>query len=76
MRFWEDLWLGQRSLATDYPSLYSIASNKNATVADVLGSVPINLPFRQNLVGPNRAVWLSLVEKLMQVNLQEDVNHQ
>ena len=63
MRFWEDLWLCRMPLATEYPSLYAIASNKNAMVADVFGSVPINLPFRRNSVGPNRAVWLNLVEK-------------
>ena len=36
-------WLGQISLANEYPSLYAIASNKNDTVVDVLSTVPINL---------------------------------
>ena len=73
-RFWEDTWLGRVSLQTEYPSLYAIASNKHSTdkhstVHNVLGTAPINLPFRRVLIGDNRTNWLILVERLMRVNL-------
>ena len=40
IRFWEDVWLGNRSLREQYPQLYNIAQKKQDTVADVL-STPI-----------------------------------
>jgi hypothetical protein len=29
VRFWEDIWLGDTSLANQYPSLYNIVQRKN-----------------------------------------------
>ena len=66
-RFCEDIWLDHNSLVDEYPTLYNIASNKNSTVAHVLNSTPINLPFRQTLLGNLRSAWLHLVERLMRV---------
>jgi hypothetical protein len=34
-RFWEDTWLGDKPLAQQYPSLFSIAQCKQVTVANV-----------------------------------------
>jgi hypothetical protein len=34
-RFWEDTWLGDSPLASQYPSLYNIVHHKQAFVADV-----------------------------------------
>jgi hypothetical protein len=34
-RLWEDVWLGNNSLANPYPILYNIVRNKNVLVADV-----------------------------------------
>jgi hypothetical protein len=28
-RFWEDVWLGEKSLAQQYPTLYTIVRRKN-----------------------------------------------
>ena len=72
IQFWEDSWLGPGSLQAEYPSLYDIASNKHATVADVFRAVPINLPFRRALIGHNRTKWFSLVERLMRVTLTDE----
>ena len=38
-RFWEDTWLGDKPLATQYPSLYNIVQKKEVTVASVLSSI-------------------------------------
>ena len=45
-RFWEDIWLGETPLALQYPSLYSIVQRRDAYVATVLQSIPLNIQFR------------------------------
>jgi hypothetical protein len=34
VRFWEDVWLGNSSLANQYPALCNIAQRKNVLVAN------------------------------------------
>jgi hypothetical protein len=34
IRFWEDVWCGDRTLREEFPGLYSIASLKDASIAD------------------------------------------
>ena len=34
--FWHDVWCGDRSLKTQFPSLFRMARHKNATVLDVV----------------------------------------
>ena len=36
IRFWEDVWLGETTLAHQYPSLYNIVRTKHVRVAHVL----------------------------------------
>jgi hypothetical protein len=48
-RFWEDIWLGERPLAEQYPSLYSIVRWRNVLVSDVLTGNPLNIEFRRTL---------------------------
>jgi hypothetical protein len=48
---WEDTWLGDTPLATQYPNLYNIARTKRVLVADVLSNVPLNIRFNGILTG-------------------------
>ena len=50
-RFWEDTWLGDEPLATQYPSLYRIFQRREALFATVMQSIPLNIQFRRVLVG-------------------------
>jgi hypothetical protein len=59
-KFWEDTWLENKSLAQQYPSLYSIVQRKQDSIANVLSNNPLNISFR---------IWLHLVKWLMQVQL-------
>jgi hypothetical protein len=34
IRFLEDIWCGDRALKDDFPDLFTIASNKGASIAD------------------------------------------
>ena len=36
--FWEDTWLGDKPLDSQYPSLYNIVRGKEVTVASVLST--------------------------------------
>ena len=72
IRFWEDVWMGNTTLASEYPSLYAIASDRHLTVATIFENTPINLRFRRNLVGINRDLWFHLVERLMRVQLTDE----
>jgi hypothetical protein len=49
--FWEDVWPGNTSLATQYPTLCNIVRTKNVLVADVLNLTPFNIRFNKALVG-------------------------
>jgi hypothetical protein len=69
VRFWEDKWLGDQTLATQYPQLYNIVHRKHDTVANVMGSIPLNIGFRRRLIGDK---WAHLCQRLMMINLNED----
>jgi hypothetical protein len=73
--FWEDSWLGETPLATQYQSLYNIVQRKQVSVADVLSRAPLNIEFRRTLTGTKWTSWLHLVGRLIDVQLsdQEDV---
>ena len=70
-RFWEDTWLGETPLALQYPTLYNIVQRREAYVASVLQSMPLNISFRRTLVGHRWEAWLHLVRRLMDVQLSQ-----
>ena len=39
VRFWKDRWCGEDSLEEAFPSLYSLASSRDAWVVSIMGSV-------------------------------------
>ena len=49
-RFWEDTWAGNTPFKFCYPSIYNIARNPHASVADVMSTQPVNISFRRALV--------------------------
>ena len=66
-RFLEDSWLGDTPLALQYPSLYRIVQRRDALVAMIMQSIPLNIQFRRTLVGNRWEAWLHLVSRLMEV---------
>jgi hypothetical protein len=72
VRFWEDIWLGDTSLAQQYPSLYNIVQRKNVLVANVLANAPLNIVFRRVLSGNKWNDWLHLCQRLMMVQLSDN----
>ena len=51
IRFWEDVWLGNRYLREQYPQLYNIVRKKQDTVAEVMSLGTPNLSWRRDLIG-------------------------
>jgi hypothetical protein len=72
VRFWEDIWLGDAPLASQYPSLYNIVRRKNVLVTDVLSNTPLNIEFRRTLTGNKWDAWIALVQRLILVTLSEE----
>jgi hypothetical protein len=74
-RFWEDTWLGNKSLAEQYPLLYNILKCKQVSVANVLNQNPLNISFRAYFKRNCWRLWLQLVQRLMsvQVNDEKDI---
>ena len=73
VRFWEDTWLGDKPLSSQYPSLYRIAHRKEVTVASVLSPAPpINITFRRTLNGNRWNRWLQLLARLMEIHLNDN----
>jgi hypothetical protein len=70
--FWEDMWLGGKSLSSQYPALYNIITHKNVRVADVLASTPLNINFRQVLRDDTWEPWLNLVQRLTSIQLNDE----
>jgi hypothetical protein len=74
-RFWEYTWLGETSLADQYPMLYNIVRRENVLVADVLAQNPLCIEFRRTLSNDKWVAWLHLVQRLMPIALtNEDDN--
>jgi hypothetical protein len=74
IRFWEDSWLGTTPLKLQYPNLYNIVRRKDATVAKIFSSRPLNVSFRRNLVAKNLLSWHDLVMRLMDIQLTDRPN--
>jgi hypothetical protein len=71
-RFWEDMWLRNKSLPHQYPSLYSIVQRKQVSAANVLSHNPLNITSRRTLLDHGWRLWLELVQRLMNVQLNSE----
>ena len=56
-------------IAAHFPELYSIARNKNESVAGVMSTRPLNVSFRRAIVGKYLKDWLKVVAEVILVSL-------
>ena len=61
-------------LAQQDPYLYKIVQLKQVSVASVLSQNPLNLSFRRNLTGTKLARWVHVVQRLMGVELNDQLD--
>jgi hypothetical protein len=66
--FWEDIWLGDHTLASQYPQLYNIVNRKHDTVTNFMSSTPLNIGFRRRLIDDKWDQWVHLCQRLMEIN--------
>lgn len=71
-RFWKDIWLGDTSLAQEYPSLYNLTLSKNIIVGDVFNEGWDVITFRRTLWGKNLRSWNKLQEVCKEVKMNND----
>jgi len=50
--FWEDVWLGDCALKTQFLNLFNFSSDPYVSVADILKDGTCNLKFRRSLIQP------------------------
>ena len=62
VKFWEDHWLGNSSLAIQFWELYVIVNEKTSTIADLWDGNELKCTFRRT-VGPRLSrMWLKVVQ--------------
>ena len=69
--FWEDVWLGDSALKTQFHNLYNFCSDPNVTVEDVLKAGTCNLKFRRSLIQHELVELENLLDILESVQLCE-----
>jgi hypothetical protein len=62
IRLWKDSWLGRQPLYVQYPSLFSIASQKYVTIAELMNTMLLNISFSWVLSHDKWTVWVHLVD--------------
>ena len=76
IRFWEDVWLENKSLREQYPHLYNITRKKQDTVADILSTPIPNISWRRDLIDNKLVMWNNLVSRLAIVELSQEEENQ
>jgi hypothetical protein len=71
VRFWDDIWIWDKPLKTQYPNLCNIARDPQATIFKIMATSPLNISFRRALVDNNLREWLGLVAQISHVQLTE-----
>ncbi|KAJ0587441.1 hypothetical protein HanIR_Chr04g0163231 [Helianthus annuus] len=65
VQFWQDVWVGQNSLASRFPDLYNLESRKWCTVADrvrIVGSwVSLNWAWKRTRLLPHEQIELGIL---------------
>ena len=72
VRFWEDQWLGNTSLAIMYWSLYVINEQQSSTVKEVWDGVNLKLTFRRTVSEQVMNLWWELVGLMNNIALSEE----
>lgn len=74
IKFWEDLWFGSATLATQIWDLYTISNDQGITISYAWGGVDISLKLALEDVSTLRCprVWYDLISITSSVNLTEE----
>ena len=72
VRFWEDIWIGNSSLAIQFWPLYVINNQQGKTIKQVWDGQVLRLTFRRTVSENLMNMWYELLSIAENLNLQED----
>lgn len=72
VRFWEDWWIGDKTLKHSFPRLYGLCFDKNKSIAEVFRKGLASLSFRRTLYGDSLELWGHVREACEGVMLNQD----
>jgi len=70
--FWDDVWLGQSPLKTQFPNLFSICEDPTVTVADCWDHGAWSVNFRRSLSSREGESWEELLDLLQSTDLDQE----
>jgi len=72
IRFWEDHWFGNTSLAVQYWPLYVIVNEKGKTIADCWDGVELKFSFRRTVSTQMMQMWEEILGLASSIHFTED----
>ena len=72
VRFWEDHWFGNATLATQYWDLYNLANEHNATIDKIWDGYTLKLTFRRCFTEEQMSLWFELMEIANSIHFIDD----
>lgn len=72
IKFWEDVWLGNSSLAIQYWELYRIVNEKTATIGDLWDSENLKCTFRRSVHNRLFSLWEEVVQLASTIVFTDD----
>lgn len=80
IRFWLDVWIGEKSLKEEFPKLYKLAIEKKANLYQLWNqdgeNIIYNLKWRRQLYDWEKVELDSLLRRIKQVSIQENIQDQ
>lgn len=72
VKFWEDNWLGNSSLAIQYWEIYILVNEKASSVADIWDGLELKCSFRRTVDQRLMNLWLEVVQLASTITFTEE----
>jgi len=72
IRFWEDQWFGNCSLAIQFWDLYVLAEHTNKCIADLWDGENLRISFRRRVPPRLMNMWLDLISIAESISYSDD----
>jgi hypothetical protein len=72
VRFWQDVWWGERALKFCFPNIFYICEQQDAFVHEVVGDNSVGLTFRRNFGDIELTEWSELCNIMSTVSLDDE----
>jgi hypothetical protein len=72
IKFWEDNWLGETSLAIQFWEIYSIVNEKTSSIADLWDGKNLKCTFRRSVDNRTYRTWLEIVQLASTISFSDE----